>query len=134
MPNPDMTGVISTTEAPAAIGAYSQAVKAVSGSTVYLSGQIGLNPADMQMASDIDRQIEQVFHNLQAVASAAGGSLDDIIKLNVYLTDLEHFAKINEAMELHFKAPYPARAAVGVKSLPRDALVEADAVMVLADK
>lgn len=121
--------IISTTEAPAAIGTYSQAVKV--GTTVYLSGQIGLNPASMQLAEGIVAQIHQVFQNLQAVTSAAGGSLADVVKLNVFLTDLGHFAKVNEIMAQYFTAPYPARAAVGVAALPRGAEVEADGVMVL---
>lgn len=122
--------IIKTDQAPAAIGTYSQAVKV--GDTVYLSGQIGLDPASMQMVDGIENQIHRVFQNLQGVATAAGGSLADVVKLNVFLTDLGHFAKVNEIMAQYFKEPYPARAAVGVASLPRAALVEADAVMVLA--
>lgn len=118
---------IHTTAAPQAIGTYSQAVRC--GDTVYLAGQIGLDPATMQMAEDIDAQIHRVFRNLQAVAVAAGGTLDDCVKVNVYLTDLSHFAKVNEIMAGYFRQPYPARAAVGVASLPRNALVEVDAVM-----
>lgn len=121
--------IISTADAPAAIGTYSQAVKV--GATVYLSGQIGLNPASMQLADGIVAQIHQVFQNLQAVAAASGGSLADVVKLNVFLTDLSHFAKVNEIMAEYFTAPYPARAAVGVAALPRGAEVEADGVMVL---
>ncbi|MDO8346477.1 MAG: RidA family protein [Rugosibacter sp.] len=121
--------IISTAAAPAAIGTYSQAVKA--GDTVYLSGQIGLDPATMQMVEGIEAQIVRVFENLKAVAEAAGGSLNDAVRLTIYLTDLAHFAKVNEAMARYFDAPYPARAAVGVKELPRGALVEADAVLVL---
>ncbi|BBN88879.1 MAG: RidA family protein [Azospira sp.] len=121
--------IIATDKAPAAIGTYSQAVKA--GDTVYLSGQIGLDPASMQMVEGIDAQIVRVFDNLKAVAEAAGGSLADTVKLNVYLTDLGNFAKVNEVMAQYFSQPYPARAAVGVASLPRGALVEADAVLVL---
>ncbi|ARU32605.1 reactive intermediate/imine deaminase [Sulfuriferula sp. AH1] len=121
--------IISTADAPAAIGTYSQAVKV--GDTVYLSGQIGLNPASMQLADGIVAQIHQVFQNLRAVATASGGSLADIVKLNVFLTDLSHFAKVNEIMAEYFVAPYPARAAVGVAALPRGAEVEADGVMVL---
>lgn len=121
--------IIATDKAPAAIGTYSQAVKA--GDTVYLSGQIGLDPASMQMVDGIDAQIVRVFDNLKAVAEAAGGSLADTVKLNVYLTDLGNFAKVNEVMARYFSQPYPARAAVGVASLPRGALVEADAVLVL---
>lgn len=121
--------IISTPHAPAAIGTYSQAVRV--GDTVYLSGQIGLDPATMQLVDGIDAQIVRVFDNLKAVAEAAGGSLQDIVKLNVYLTDLAHFARVNETMAGYFSAPFPARAAVGVKELPRGALVEADAVMCL---
>jgi len=121
--------IISTPAAPAAIGPYSQAVQA--GNTVYLSGQIGLDPATMQMAEGIDAQIVCVFENLKAVATAAGATLDDAVRITIYLTDLAHFAKVNEAMARYFNAPYPARAAVGVKELPRGALVEADAVLVL---
>ncbi|MCU0840953.1 MAG: Rid family detoxifying hydrolase [Thiobacillaceae bacterium] len=121
--------IISTDRAPAAIGTYSQAVKA--GDTVYLSGQIGLDPASMQLADGIEAQIHRVFRNLAAVAEAAGGGLADVVKLNVFLTDLAHFSRVNEIMAEYFVQPYPARAAVGVASLPRGALVEADAVMVL---
>jgi reactive intermediate/imine deaminase len=124
-----MKTIIATPDAPAAIGTYSQAVKA--GNTVYLSGQIGLDPASMQMVEGIETQIHQVFSNLRAVATAAGGTLGDVVKLNVFLTDLGHFAKVNEIMAQYFIQPYPARAAVGVASLPRNALVEADAVMVI---
>ena len=119
--------IISTPKAPAAIGTYSQAVRV--GDTVYMSGQIGLDPATMQMVDGIDAQIVRVFENLKAVAEAAGGSLADIVKLNVFLTDLAHFAKVNETMATYFSAPFPARAAIGVNELPRGALVEADAVM-----
>jgi reactive intermediate/imine deaminase len=121
--------IISTPHAPAAIGTYSQAVKV--GNTVYLSGQIGLDPESMQMVSGIDAQIVRVFDNLKAVAAAAGGSLADVVKLNVFLTDLAHFGQVNEVMGRYFSEPFPARAAVGVASLPRAALVEADAVMVV---
>lgn len=121
--------IIATTAAPAAIGPYSQAVQA--GNTVYLSGQIGLDPATMQMVEGIDAQIVRVFDNLKAVCEAAGGSLNDAVRVTIYLTDLANFARVNEVMAQYFTAPYPARAAVGVKSLPRDALVEADAVLVL---
>jgi len=123
--------VISTPAAPSAIGTYSQAVRA--GGTVYLSGQIGLDPASMQLVEGIDAQIERVFANLAAVAAAAGGSLADAVRVTIYLTDLAHFAKVNEAMARHFREPYPARAAVGVASLPRGALVEADAVLVVGN-
>lgn len=119
--------IIATPHAPAAIGTYSQAVKV--GDTVYLSGQIGLDPQSMQMVDGIDAQIVRVFENLKAVAEAAGGSLADTVKLNVFLTDLGNFAKVNETMAKYFSEPYPARAAVGVASLPRGALVEADAVL-----
>jgi len=121
--------IISTPAAPAAIGTYSQAVKV--GDTVYLSGQIGLDPASMQMVEGIDAQVIRVFENLKAVVEAAGGSMGDVVKLNVYLTDLGNFAKVNEAMARYFSEPFPARAAVGVASLPRGALVEADGVMVI---
>lgn len=121
--------IISTPAAPGAIGTYSQAVQA--GNTVYLSGQIGLDPATMQMVEGIDAQIVRVFENLKAVATAAGATLDDAVRITIYLTDLAHFARVNETMARYFNAPYPARAAVGVKELPRGALVEADAVLVL---
>lgn len=121
--------IISTTAAPAAIGTYSQAVKA--GQTVYLSGQIGLNPATMEMVEGFEAQTVQVFENLKAVADAAGGSLADAVKLTIYLTDLDNFAKVNEVMARYFSEPYPARAAVGVKALPKGAQVEADAILVL---
>lgn len=121
--------IISTPHAPAAIGTYSQAVKV--GDTVYLSGQIGLDPATMQLVEGIDAQIVRVFENLKAVAEAAGASLDAAVKVNIYLTDLAHFAKVNETMAKYFREPYPARAAVGVKELPRGALIEADAVLAL---
>ncbi len=122
--------IIQTASAPQAIGTYSQAVKV--GSTVYLSGQIGLDPATMQMAGDIEAQVHRVFKNLQAVTEASGGSLADIVKLNIFLTDLSHFTLVNSIMAEYFKEPYPARAAVGVASLPKSALIEADGVMVLA--
>ncbi|MDD4964932.1 MAG: RidA family protein [Gallionella sp.] len=121
--------IIQTNDAPAAIGTYSQAVKV--GDTVYLSGQIGLDPESMQMVEGIEPQIHRVFQNLRAVTVAAGGSLADVVKLNIFLTDLANFAKVNEIMAEYFAQPYPARAAVGVASLPRAALVEADGVMVL---
>lgn len=123
--------IITTDQAPAAIGTYSQAVRV--GKTVYLSGQIGLDPTTMQLMEGIEAQIHRVFANLAAVAGAAGGSLADVVKLNVFLTDLEHFTKVNEIMAQYFTPPYPARAAVGVASLPRGAMVEADAVLVLGD-
>lgn len=121
---------IKTEHAPAAIGTYSQAVKA--GSTVYLSGQIGLDPQKMELVKGIDAQVRQVFDNLKAVTRAAGGNMSDIVKLNIFLTDLSHFALVNSIMTEYFAEPYPARAAVGVAALPKDALVEADAVMVLS--
>jgi reactive intermediate/imine deaminase len=121
--------IIQTNGAPAAIGTYSQAVKV--GNTVYLSGQIGLDPTSMQMVESIEAQIHRVFDNLKAVTEAAGGSLADVVKLNIYLTDLVHFSLVNTIMTEYFTQPYPARAAVGVASLPRGALVEADGVMVL---
>jgi reactive intermediate/imine deaminase len=121
--------IISTPDAPAAIGTYSQAVRI--GDTVYMSGQIGLDPATMTMVEGIDAQIVRVFENLKAVAAAAGTTLDAAAKVNIYLTDLANFAKVNETMAKYFNQPYPARAAVGVKELPRGALVEADAVLVI---
>ncbi|MBU3720119.1 MAG: RidA family protein [Burkholderiaceae bacterium] len=129
-----MKRIISTPKAPQAIGTYSQAVGF--GNTVWLSGQIPLDPATMQMVGDstaqgMEQQIHQVFKNLSAVAEAAGGSLSDVVKLNLFLTDLSHFAKVNEIMATYFQEPYPARAAVGVASLPRGAGFEAEAVMVL---
>ena len=122
--------IIQTDSAPKAIGTYSQAVKV--GKTVYLSGQIPLVPDTMEVVSgDIKKQVSQVFDNLKAVAEAAGGSLADIAKLNIFLTDLSHFALVNEVMADYFQQPYPARAAVGVASLPKDVPVEMDAIMVL---
>lgn len=122
--------IVSTAKAPAAIGTYSQAVRV--GDTVYLSGQIGLDPATMQMEDGFDAQTERVFSNLAAVSEAAGGRLADAVKLTIYLTDLANFGKVNEVMARHFPEPFPARAAVGVKELPKGALVEADAILVLA--
>jgi len=121
--------IIATAAAPAAIGTYSQAVQA--GNTIYMSGQIGLDPATMTMVEGIDAQIVRVFENLKAVAEAAGATLDAAVKFNIYLTDLANFAKVNETMAKYVAQPYPARAAVGVKELPRGALVEADAVLVV---
>ena len=118
---------IQTRDAPAAIGAYSQAVRA--GNTVYLSGQIGLDPASLQLAEGIDAQIHRVFANLAAVAKAAGLGLEDAVRMTVYLTDLSHFAKVNDIMAQYVPQPFPARAAVGVASLPRGALVEIDAIL-----
>jgi reactive intermediate/imine deaminase len=121
---------VSTSAAPAAIGTYSQAIKA--GNTCYLSGQIALDPATGQMVGGgFEGEVEQVFVNLKALAAACGGSMADAVKVTVYLTDLTNFAKVNEAMARHFTEPYPARAAVGVASLPRGAQVEADAVLVI---
>jgi len=121
---------IETKKAPQAIGTYSQAIRA--GSTVYLSGQIGLDPENMQMAEGIEAQTHRVFQNLRAVAETAGGSLEDMVKLTVYLTDLVHFPRINEIMAGYFSQPYPARAAIGVAGLPRNALVEIEGVMALS--
>jgi reactive intermediate/imine deaminase len=122
--------IISTTDAPAAIGTYSQAVKV--GSTVYMSGQIPLDPATMQLvAGDIDAEIRRVFENLKAVAAAAGGTLDNAVKITVFLTDLAHFGRVNEIMATYFQQPYPARAAVGVAALPRGARVEIEGILEL---
>ena len=121
---------IQTRDAPAAIGTYSQAIRA--GNTIYLSGQIPLDPKSMQLVTGGTREeIKRVFDNLAAVAAAAGGSLADAVKLTVYLTDLKHFALVNEVMAEYFKEPYPARAAIGVAALPRGAAVEVDAVLVV---
>lgn len=121
---------IHTSHAPQAIGTYSQAVRA--GDTVYLSGQIPLDPATMQLVSgEIEAEIRQVFENLKAVAEAAGGSLANAVKVNVFLTDLGHFAKVNEVMATYCTQPYPARAAVGVAQLPRGARVEIECVLYL---
>jgi reactive intermediate/imine deaminase len=121
---------IHSSHAPQAIGPYSQGVRA--GDTVYLSGQIPLNPATMQLVSgDIDAEIRQVFENLKAVAAAAGGSLANAVKVNVFLTDLGHFAKVNEIMATYCIEPFPARAAVGVAQLPRGARVEIECVLYL---
>jgi len=122
-----MKSVIQTRNAPEAIGTYSQAVRV--GDTVYLSGQIGLDPATMQMAEGIDGQTHRVFRNLAAVAAAAGLGLEHAVRMTVYLTDLAHFARVNEIMAQYVKEPYPARAAVGVSGLPRGALVEIDAIL-----
>jgi reactive intermediate/imine deaminase len=123
--------IIATADAPRAIGTYSQAVKA--GDTVYLSGQIPLDPQSMELVDGgIEAQVVRVFDNLRAVARAAGGDLVDIVKLNIYLADLSHFAVVNEIMGTYFSEPYPARAAVEVSALPRAAMVEMDAVMYLA--
>ena len=125
---------ISTDEAPKAIGTYSQAVKV--GDIVFLSGQIPLDPKTMKLvgensANGINMQIRQVFENLSSVANASGGSLKDIVKLNLYLTDLAHFPLVNEIMEEYFTAPFPARAAVGVSSLPKQRMFEGEAIMIL---
>ena len=119
--------IISTPDAPAAIGTYSQAVRAAD--TVYLSGQIGLDPATMQMAEGVEAQTHRVFRNLAAVADAAGMSLDHAVRMTVYLIDLAHFARVNEIMAQYVREPYPARAALGVSGLPRGALVEIDAIL-----
>lgn len=122
--------IIHTDKAPQAIGPYSQAVRA--GDTVYLSGQIPLDPASMEVvAGDIKTQTRRVFDNLAAVAAAAGGSLADCVKLNIYLTDLGDFSAVNEVMQEYFSEPYPARAAVGVAALPRGVPVEIEGVLVL---
>lgn len=121
--------IISTPNAPAAIGTYSQAVQV--GDFVYMSGQIGLDPATMKMVDGIEAEIVRVFENLKAVAEAAGGTLDQAVKFNIYLTDLANFAKVNEIMAKYLQQPYPARAAVGVAALPRGAQVEAEAVLYL---
>ena len=120
---------IHTEHAPSAIGAYSQAVRA--GDTVYLSGQIPLVPSTMELVTDITEQIHQVFRNLSAVAEAAGGGLDQVVKLTVYLSDLSHFGRVNEIMAHYFEPPYPARAALGVAALPKGAGIEVEGIMVL---
>ena len=120
---------VHTDRAPAAIGTYSQAVRA--GKTVYLSGQIPLDPVTMELVGGgVDSQIRQVFDNLAAVAEAAGGELADVVKLTVYLTDLGDFQRVNESMAQYFDEPYPARAAIGVAGLPKCAVVEMDAILV----
>jgi len=127
-----MKTVIQTRDAPAAIGTYSQAVKVggeADGFTVYLSGQIGLDPVTMQLAEGIEAQTHRVFRNLAAVAAASGLGLDRAVRMTVYLTDLAHFARVNEIMAQYVREPYPARAAVGVAGLPRGALVEIDAIL-----
>jgi reactive intermediate/imine deaminase len=124
--------IIKTDQAPEAIGTYSQAVRV--GNTVYLSGQIPLVPDTMELVSgDIEAEIRRVFDNLRAVAHAANGSLADVVKLNVFLTDLAHFPSVNQVMAEYFEEPYPARAAIGVAALPKGARVEMDAIMVLGD-
>ena len=119
---------IATKDAPAAIGTYSQGIKA--GRTVYLSGQLGLDPASGNLHAAVDEQIDQAFRNLRAVAQAAGASLDDAVKLTLFLTDLSHFAKVNETMARYFKEPYPARSTVQVAALPKGAVFEAEAILV----
>lgn len=121
--------VIHTENAPAAIGTYSQAI--LVGETLYLSGQIGLDPYSMELVEDIEAQIRRVFDNLKAVCEAAGGSLADIAKLNIFLTDLSNFQLVNQIMGEYFAQPYPARAALGVASLPKGALVEMDGIVII---
>ena len=124
-----MKQIVSTPHAPAAIGTYSQAVTV--GNTTYLSGQIPLDPTTMQLVEGFENQVRRVFENLKAVCEASGGSLNDLVKVNVFLIDLANFAKVNEIMATYFVQPYPARAAVGVSALPRGAQVEIEGVMVL---
>ena len=122
--------IISTDQAPAAIGTYSQAVRV--GNTVYVSGQIPLDPATKELVGgDMEAQVRRVFENLKAIATAAGGSLASAVRVTIYLTDLSHFALVNKVMAEYFSEPYPARAAVGVASLPRGAAVEADCILEL---
>jgi reactive intermediate/imine deaminase len=121
--------IVSTAGAPAAIGPYSQAVRV--GNTVYLSGQIGLDPASGQLVEGFEAQVDRALRNLKAVTEAAGGAPTDVVKLTLFLTDLGHFPKVNELMQQHFTQPYPARSTVGVASLPRGAQFEVEAVMVL---
>lgn len=121
--------IIKTDNAPQAIGTYSQAVKV--NNTIFLSGQIGLDPKTMQLVDGIENQIHQVFKNISEVVKTSGASMSNIVKLNIYLTDLGHFATVNEIMKQYFSEPYPARAAVGVASLPKDALIEADGFVVI---
>ena len=124
--------IISTNKAPAAVGTYSQAVAVTAGTTVYLSGQIPLVPETMEVVEgDIENQIHQVFKNLTAVCKEAGGDLSNIVKLNIFLTDLNNFAVLNEIMSSYFDQPYPARAAIGVNELPKGVSVEMDGVMVI---
>lgn len=120
---------IETIQAPKAIGTYSQAMR--SGNMVFLSGQIGLDPDSMELVQGIEKQVDQVFRNLLVIIAASGGSPADVVKINIYLTDLSHFGLVNEIMPRYFSAPYPARAVVGVAALPRGALIEADATLVL---
>ena len=121
--------IITSPNAPAAIGTYSQAIKA--GNTVYLSGQIPLDPKTMELVQGFEEQTVQVFENLKAVIEEAGGSFKDVVKLNIFLTDLSNFAKVNEIMGRYFEQPYPARAAIGVAALPRGAQVEMDGILVI---
>jgi reactive intermediate/imine deaminase len=121
--------IIKTDNAPQAIGTYSQAVKV--NNIIFLSGQIGLDPKTMKLVDGIENQIHQVFKNISEVVKASGASMSDIVKLNIYLTDLGHFATVNEIMKQYFLEPYPARAALGVASLPKDALIEADGFVVI---
>ncbi|MBD9653274.1 RidA family protein [Pseudomonas sp. PDM12] len=121
--------VITSDKAPAAIGTYSQAIKA--GNTVYLSGQIPLNPKTMELVEGFEAQTVQVFENLKSVIEAAGGSFKDVVKLNIFLTDLSHFATVNEVMGRYFQQPYPARAAIGVAALPKGAQVEMDGILII---
>ncbi|QPF34772.1 RidA family protein [Acinetobacter johnsonii] len=121
--------VIHTENAPAAIGTYSQAI--LVGDTLYLSGQIGLDPYSMELVEGIEAQIRRVFDNLKAVCEAAGGTLADIAKLNIFLTDLSNFQLVNQIMGEYFAQPYPARAALGVASLPKNALVEMDGIVII---
>ena len=124
--------IISTEKAPAAVGTYSQAVAITSGTTIYLSGQIPLVPETMEVIEGgIENEIHQIFKNLSAVCKEAGGGLDDIVKLNIFLTDLNNFALLNEIMATYFEQPYPARAAIGIKELPKGVSVEMDGVMVV---
>ena len=121
--------IINSPKSPAAIGTYSQAVKV--GNTVYLSGQIPLDPQTMELVEGFEEQTVQVFENLKAVIEEAGGSFKDVVKLGIFLTDLSHFAKVNEIMGRYFQQPYPARAAIGVAALPKGAQVEMDAILVI---
>lgn len=124
--------IIQTENAPQAIGTYSQAVKA--GTTVYLSGQIPLDPTSMEIVSDdFAAQTRQVFDNVKAVCEAAGGTMNDLVKLNIYLRDLSHFAMVNQIMSDYFSQPYPARAAIGISALPKDAQIEIDGIMELPE-
>ena len=123
--------IVSTNKAPKAIGTYSQAVK--KNNLIFLSGQIPLHPEPMELVDGIETQIHQVFQNILAVIEAAEASVDDVVKLNIYLTDLTHFALVNEIMAKYFSEPYPARAAIGVASLPKGALVEADGFLVIGE-